>query len=194
MFGTAQPHNRINPIVKAISDYSIRIPSNLRLLRLVNGRNCERWEKCFAFKTERQRSPAVAGDFLQGMNLCNVCIAHLTQNCYCKFSVTGGNVRTYQLHPEGLSTGFRPLNSSISLFLVPEVQVEAATGEKVGTFGDAVAYRQARIYHGESSSFQVEPVSEEYERLRATILSCYDVATSQYPKFRKERLDLNQRR
>ena len=72
--------------------------------------------------------------------------------------------------------------------------MEAATGEKVGTFGDAVAYRQARIYHGESSSFQVEPVSEEYERLRATILSCYDVATSQYPKFRKERLDLNQRR
>lgn len=69
----------MSDIMTDISNRSIRIPSQFRLLRLLNAKSCERGEKCYGKNLNTGRSMTLSGSHLAcGMALCDKCIKFTT--------------------------------------------------------------------------------------------------------------------
>lgn len=179
--------SRITQVVEAISNYEIHMPSTFRLLRLLNSRQCERMDQCFAFQS-KTNMPSFG---VRGMHLCRSCVQHLSSTCHLGLKVEettknndhSAKSRAYQLNKKGWNG--LSMNPSMQLMTLAATQVERCTGERVGPVVDAMKYFQVKASQGISGSFKGEGISAEYEQKRAMILGFFNAAKEEYPKFQE---------
>ena len=102
-----------------ISNQRIRVPSTLRLLRLINAKSCERGKECFCYNLETETSGPLILDGMRpyGMAICTPCV-HALSSCW-------GNDCPGSLRSEAICT-----HGWSRVLCYP--QVEQATGEAVG--------------------------------------------------------------
>ena len=92
-------NQRIKSLLQRVACYSIHMPSTLRMLRLVNGTNCERGVECCSYnkKTGAVGDASSNTSLELGLLLCSTCSQVLTvDHCYGSISLKK-NRRVYQL-------------------------------------------------------------------------------------------------
>mmetsp|Transcript_39506 Transcript_39506/g.95552 ORF Transcript_39506/g.95552 Transcript_39506/m.95552 type:complete len:521 (+) Transcript_39506:81-1643(+) len=69
--------------MREISNRRIRVPSTLRMLRLLNAQSCERGKECFCYNLENEKSGPLVGDIIRpyGLAICPPCL-HALSSCW----------------------------------------------------------------------------------------------------------------
>jgi hypothetical protein len=78
VFEKGLPSDVISRTIKALRDKSIYVPSTLRLLRLVNGKRCERLDQCWGYNMITSTSSKVCSVWMPGVFTCHDCAVGLS--------------------------------------------------------------------------------------------------------------------
>jgi len=78
VFEKGLPGEMISRTIKSLKDKSIYVPSTLRLLRLVNGKRCERLDQCWGYNMTTSTSSKVCSVWMPGVFTCHDCAVGLS--------------------------------------------------------------------------------------------------------------------
>ena len=173
--------------MQRIKNKNIYIPSTLRLLRLINGRICERGEECCSYHLEQEMPAGLSKATLRpfGLMLCNSCVQCMSANL--------GSWRSWYVDVDQIDT-FQWSK------VLCNTQRELATGERVGSLVLAKHIKQIEnTYFREDK--RKEALGELFTRLhkgtakedqeRGLLFgTAFDSAMSQYDSFEQSKLDL----
>ena len=83
VFGGGRSREALACVMRYVQNRSIHTPSKLRLLKLVNGKRCERMESCFGLNLvskQPQSLPKKSGNRPFGLCICQCCVTGLSQS------------------------------------------------------------------------------------------------------------------
>jgi hypothetical protein len=197
VFGGGKTREALGDIMNAVQKKSIHVPSTFRLLRLVNGKKCERLEDCYAYNLVHNVSV--------GMNCTkNSCRPFGLYICPACVKVVSANLlpppyRPHFAHHDRVADFDRTR-------LLCQPHVEAATGEQIGSIVLGKQIKQI-----ENSYFTMDERKQALEQMLETIdenttaledndqetraealLSAHETAESEHPAFLEAKRSLAQ--
>ena len=191
VFAGGKQQRRIEELVKkGIQKKAVYLPDTFRLLRLLNGRQCERLELCYNYNLETKIPSTMAleeksalnqaHDLNFGMLLCKACAKGLSTKC--------GDGRRY--HRRSVYS-FREFDK-----LICSLQNEQVTGQPVGPLLHALQYQQLFATYGHSDEKLDQAVDTiiadipEYQERYDNIINSYKAANDHYPRFIQSQRDI----
>ena len=192
VFSGGKQQRRMKELVEnGIQKKAVYLPDTFRLLRLLNGRQCERLELCYNYNLETKIPSTMAleeksalnqaHDLNFGMLLCKACAKGLSTKC--------GDGRRY--HRRSVYS-FREFDK-----LICSLQNEQVTGQPVGPLLHALQYQQLFATYGHSDEKLDQAVDTiiadipEYQERYDNIINSYKAANDHYPRFIQSQRDIS---
>ena len=185
--GEKQKHRITELVEKGIQKKAVYLPDTFRLLRLLNGRQCERLELCYNYNLETKIPSTMGRELNQfselnfGMLICKACTKVMSTKC-----------------GEGCPLHGRSVYSKLeSKNLIREAQTERVTGQPVGPLLNAQQYHQLSATHGGHSNEKLDQAVDSiiadipgYQEQHDNIVNSYQAAQAHRPRFIQSRRDI----
>ena len=206
VFAGGKQQRRMKELVqKGIQKKAVYLPDTFRLLRLLNGSQCERLELCYNYNLETKIPSTMilddkstknqSHDLNYGMLLCKACTRGLSTKCSRNAEVLGRGYSGFNTYPRSVKF-FNGEWESNKLICSP--QTERVTGQPTGPLLNAFYYHQLCATHGaELSREKLDQALDAiiadipgYQEQYDNIINSYQAANDHYPRFNKSKLDI----
>ena len=168
-------------IMLHVQNKSIHTPSVLRLLRLVNGKRCERMNSCYGYNLvtkQPQSMPKKSGNLPFGLCICQCCVSGLAQSAFSYHSRFANDPKADVLAKDKLSR------------IMTQPQSEWSTNDAIGpvVLFDKVKQIQ-KTYYDDDQKIQAlmiihkDSTSNFDEDFREHVVDLYVQVESEYDSF-----------